>query len=945
MGFKTSKVGDDMGNSNRIDGGCAFLEARRGIAPGGRSRAWQWRSVRTAVLVLSGVLLALGWSAPAAAQTTCSATSPAVAGYSGSVTGLVADCSTLLGLMDTLRGTGSLNWSADVSMAEWTGVTVPPTMSSPRVTGLRLHPHDLTGTIPAALGDLTGLIDLDLAHNSLTGSIPTELGDLTALKWLDLHDNQLSGSIPAELGDLTALESLKLHQNQLSGSIPVELGNLTALTRLDLYDNALTGSIPTQLNSLTALKFLFLADNQLTGTIPDLSALDDLLQLDLRDNQLSGSIPAGLGGLDSLIDLFLANNDLSGNIPTQLGDLSGLRYLRLDNNALSGSIPAQLGSLGDLQALYLHANALSGNIPAALGNPGKLGRLYLHDTKWTGTVPQAILNLEDLALLTNRRPVAPTVADKDVTAGTTFTVPAFTDADGDSLSYHATLADDSPLPSGLAFAPATRVVSTPTTGGPYVVKVWATDEDNPPNPPTAETPFCDPARDVADNETNPPPLCASVTFTLRLTSPSKQANTPATGMPVIRGTPLAGRTLTVDTSGIEDADGRTGVVFSYQWLRRDGAADEPIPEATGSTYTLSAGDQGRPIKVRVTFTDNAGNVETLDSNWAVAAVVSTDLSQASPPPEQADPQGQGGSESPPPSSDVVAPLTAAFEGVPAEHDGADGDWIVFRVRFNREPQVSYKVLRNQGAFTVSGGDVRRAKRVSGRNDLREIHVEPSGDGAVSVTLVGDRACGSRAAVCAADGGKLGNSPSATILGPVSPRTLTGTGDGDTLSGRDGDDTLSGGGGADLLEGEGGNDDLYGDAGDDDLYGGDGDDLLYGNAGADNLYGGSGDDELHGDAGDDELEGGEGTDTLTGGAGADTFVFAAGHGTDTITEFTPDDSDLIDLSAFAGITAFAALTITADGDDSLLDLGTHGGGMVRLQDVAVADLEGSHFLLP
>ena len=92
-----------------------------------------------------------------------------------------------------------------------------------------------------------------------------------------------------------------------------------------------------------------------------------------------------------------------------------------------------------------------------------------------------------------------------------------------------------------------------------------------------------------------------------------------------------------------------------------------------------------------------------------------------------------------------------------------------------------------------------------------------------------------------------------------------------------------------------------------------------------------------------LDGGGGADILTGGSGADTFVFAAGHGTDTITDFSPEEADLIDLSALSGITGFAALT--ADDTDTLLDLSSHGGGTVRLEDIAAADLAAEDFLLP
>ena len=86
-------------------------------------------------------------------------------------------------------------------------------------------------------------------------------------------------------------------------------------------------------------------------------------------------------------------------------------------------------------------------------------------------------------------------------------------------------------------------------------------------------------------------------------------NSAATGAPTISGTVQVGETLTVDTSGIDDADGLNDVSYSYQWL----AGDMEIADATNASYTLGAGDQGKSIKVRVDFTDDAGHQESLTS--------------------------------------------------------------------------------------------------------------------------------------------------------------------------------------------------------------------------------------------------------------------------------------------------------------------------------------------
>ena len=84
-------------------------------------------------------------------------------------------------------------------------------------------------------------------------------------------------------------------------------------------------------------------------------------------------------------------------------------------------------------------------------------------------------------------------------------------------------------------------------------------------------------------------------------------DTPPTGAPIISGTATQGEQLSVDTSGIADADGLGA--FSLQW-QRDGNA---ISSATASTYTLVQADVGHVINVRVSYTDGLGHAESVTS--------------------------------------------------------------------------------------------------------------------------------------------------------------------------------------------------------------------------------------------------------------------------------------------------------------------------------------------
>ena len=63
------------------------------------------------------------------------------------------------------------------------------------------------------------------------------------------------------------------------------------------------------------------------------------------------------------------------------------------------------------------------------------------------------------------------------------------------------------------------------------------------------------------------------------------------------------------SSGIVDTDGLDDLSFTYQWL----ADDTEIAGATGLTYTVAAEDEGKAIKVDVSFTDDVGNNESLTS--------------------------------------------------------------------------------------------------------------------------------------------------------------------------------------------------------------------------------------------------------------------------------------------------------------------------------------------
>jgi Leucine-rich repeat (LRR) protein len=183
--------------------------------------------------------------------------------FGGDITQSI-DSLALVDFYNSTNGTGwfnHTNWLTAAPINTWYGVTI----NSGKVTRLDLQSNRLSGSLPAALGNLSALTYLQLNSNQLAGIIPSTLGNLTNLDTLSMGGNTLSGSIPSSLGNLLNLTFLNIRINNLSGSIPSSLDNLTKLTVLDLKDNSLSGSIPDSLSSkLTNLTALRLQNNQFT---------------------------------------------------------------------------------------------------------------------------------------------------------------------------------------------------------------------------------------------------------------------------------------------------------------------------------------------------------------------------------------------------------------------------------------------------------------------------------------------------------------------------------------------------------------------------------------------------------------------------------------------------------------------------------------------------------
>ena len=105
------------------------------------------------------------------------------------------------------------------------------------------------------------------------------------------------------------------------------------------------------------------------------------------------------------------------------------------------------------------------------------------------------------------------------------------------------------------------------------------------------------------------------TFSFTITA----VNDAPIGLPTISITTTQGQLLTASTSGISDVDNSTSSslgTISYQWkVSSDGSTNwtNIAANSTSSTYTLTASEAGKYVRIHVSYTDEGGTQETLDS--------------------------------------------------------------------------------------------------------------------------------------------------------------------------------------------------------------------------------------------------------------------------------------------------------------------------------------------
>lgn len=120
---------------------------------------------------------------------------------------------------------GGANWSgpgmpwpvnapnAASTFHTWPGITCQPNDTTGRIIKITLPGRNLKGVLPADIGKLTELQELDLSNNQISGEIPSQLASLPKIKVINLSKNRIT-KIPSFAAN-TSLQNLNVSENRL----------------------------------------------------------------------------------------------------------------------------------------------------------------------------------------------------------------------------------------------------------------------------------------------------------------------------------------------------------------------------------------------------------------------------------------------------------------------------------------------------------------------------------------------------------------------------------------------------------------------------------------------------------------------------------------------------------------------------------------------------------
>ncbi|KAG8058581.1 hypothetical protein GUJ93_ZPchr0002g24341 [Zizania palustris] len=155
------------------------------------------------------------------------------------------------------------------------------------VRRLMFRSRNLIGVVGwEKLGNLSGLLTVDLSGNSLEGDVGGAFWRAPLLRAVDVSGNRLGDALQFEQS--ARLASLNVSGNRFTSVEGVD--GLAVLNVLDVSGNRI-GAAPEGLRRLTRIRILNLSRNSMAGRFPDdLPPLDGVVFLDISYNNFSGVV-------------------------------------------------------------------------------------------------------------------------------------------------------------------------------------------------------------------------------------------------------------------------------------------------------------------------------------------------------------------------------------------------------------------------------------------------------------------------------------------------------------------------------------------------------------------------------------------------------------------------------------------------------------------------------
>ncbi|XP_062201139.1 receptor-like protein 6 [Phragmites australis] len=220
---------------------------------------------------------------------------------------------------------------------------LPNFSTSSNLVNLNVGRTNLSGIIPASIGNLISLRKLGLGASGFFGQIPSSIANLKSLSALEISGKGIIGSIPSWVSNLTSLTTLQFYDCGLSGSLPSFIGDLRYLRNLAVSNCNFSGQIPPYISNLTQMQIILLNSNYISGTmeLTSFRKFPDLIALDLSDNNLvvvDGQDNSSLASLPKIAHLSLSGCNMS-EFPNFLRHQDEIGSIDLSDNQIHGAIP------------------------------------------------------------------------------------------------------------------------------------------------------------------------------------------------------------------------------------------------------------------------------------------------------------------------------------------------------------------------------------------------------------------------------------------------------------------------------------------------------------------------------------------------------------------------------------------------------------------------------